>query len=154
MVLGDALTLTTLAQITFKRWQDKGHTRDGSMVVGAQGARRVTRGSQTMVIIRGQGGRGVQDNTALGDGSPWDGIGTILAWTCIKARCQSKREWEPPPHHLPAWPLGLLLCPTVSGGRDILHVDWFRTKLIYTPPSPVCTSVEFYGDYRQHRTWL
>ncbi len=26
--------------------------------------------------------------------------------------------WDIPPR-----PLGLLLCPTVSGGRDILHVD-------------------------------
>jgi hypothetical protein len=30
--------------------------------------------------------------------------------------------------------LGLLLCPAVSGGHDILLCDQFRTKLTYTPP--------------------
>jgi hypothetical protein len=33
-----------------------------------------------------------------------------------------------------AWPLGLSLYPAVSGGRDILLGDQFRTKLAYTPP--------------------
>ncbi len=32
------------------------------------------------------------------------------------------------------WPLGLSLYPTVSGCRDILLGDQFRTKLVYTPP--------------------
>jgi hypothetical protein len=31
-------------------------------------------------------------------------------------------------------PLGLLLCPAVSGGHGILLGDRFRTKLTYTPP--------------------
>ncbi len=33
-----------------------------------------------------------------------------------------------------ARPLGLSLCPAVSGGHDILLGDQFRTKLTYTPP--------------------
>jgi hypothetical protein len=36
--------------------RDKGRGHDGSMVVGAQGAQRVTRGSQTIVVIGGRGG--------------------------------------------------------------------------------------------------
>jgi hypothetical protein len=31
-------------------------------------------------------------------------------------------------------PLGLSLYPAVSGGRDIVLGDRFRTKLAYTPP--------------------
>jgi hypothetical protein len=31
-------------------------------------------------------------------------------------------------------PLGLLLCPAISGGHDILLGDRFRTKLSYIPP--------------------
>jgi hypothetical protein len=37
-------------------------------------------------------------------------------------------------HALSARPLGLLLCPAVSGGHDILFGDQFRPKLTYTPP--------------------
>jgi hypothetical protein len=46
--------------------RDKGHACNGSMVVGAQGAQRVTRGPQTMVLV---GWQGVRDD-ALGDGAP------------------------------------------------------------------------------------
>jgi hypothetical protein len=52
--------------------RDKGRVRDGSMVVGAKGVQRVTRGLRTMVVVGGQGGqggRGVRDD-ALGDGAP------------------------------------------------------------------------------------
>jgi hypothetical protein len=35
---------------------------------------------------------------------------------------------------VPPWPLGLSLCPTISGGHDILLGDRFRTKLTYTLP--------------------
>ncbi len=38
-------------------------------------------------------------------------------------------------------PLGLSLYPAVSGGRDILLGDRFRTKLAYTPPL-LTTSIE------------
>ena len=46
-------------------------------------------------------------------------------------------------NHVPATPrpLGLLLCPAISGGHDILLGDRFRTKLTYTPPH-LHTSVE------------
>ncbi len=44
-------------------------------------------------------------------------------------------------HVLQPRPLGLSLYPAVSGGRDILLGDRFRTKLAYTPPL-LTTSVE------------
>jgi hypothetical protein len=58
-----------------------------------------------------------------------------------------------------ARPLGLSLCPDVSGGHDILLGDRFRTKLTYTPPLPH-TSVElgckkmwkFYRDLQPSST--
>jgi hypothetical protein len=46
------------------------------------------------------------------------------------------------PDHLRPRPLGFsLYYPAVSGGRDILLGDRFRTKLAYTPPL-LTTSVE------------
>ncbi len=36
--------------------------------------------------------------------------------------------------HLRTRPLGLLLCPAVSGGLDILLGDQFRPKLVCIPP--------------------
>jgi hypothetical protein len=46
--------------------------------------------------------------------------------------------------HKPPRPLGLLLCPAISGGLDILLGDRFRPKLACIPPL-LTTSIELDG---------
>jgi hypothetical protein len=46
--------------------------------------------------------------------------------------------------HKPPQPLGLLLCPAISGGLDIFLGDQFKPKLACIPPL-LTTSVELGG---------
>ncbi len=84
---------------------------------------------RNMLMCRGLAGTRCNQQIICSTGHTHLSIKYLIKYGCFGNHCVLQKFNT---GKLASRPLGLLLCPTVSGGHDILLGDQFRTKLTYT----------------------